>query len=936
MPISEDILRRIEENDPTLTVLYQYGLNDDDVEHLVLAMENNTHLIKLVFWGGEIPDVDYEAPERISARGAALLQTCKHLKELDLMCNPIRDAGAIALSKSKSITHLTISCCAVGVVGVESFYDNNVLHELWARSNIFSEAVGFDVSEWGKKIEKKLIENRGELEVIDYWNNAFNAMQEDTFEEFKRAVDCLPDGVNTYETTQNRETLLLSAATCNPRYTRYLLSRGANIESMNFQDYTALFLAAEEGEEKIVKLLLNRGSNITGEFYFNAEDAFSISAFKLNYFLVEWLDDLPDMSPLITKLKVKYLAGYFGFVGDRVPAWQLFGSHRETTLKLSKDAVSLIRQISKAGRDIPPKIQAYLNIFRLIHDKIALLQNKPMLWEDDYFASLENCAEYKIYNNLYPPQAEYVEVEERDLSSNLAELNTELKEKSELEIDWENYPRLFVAQYRCIHYYKHIFSDRQRREHIGTAHLNRMAPAPAVFSMSSLNPGQHQLLRESTAGKHREGLRAAFDDFKESGPVEVEGKQFANWDDALQEKMSNYYQRYNEDVRAGRTPPAQVLRDLNALNYPHYATADFTEHALRYGYGRKEVEAFKEHLLTPEYQRDATCRNSVLGKVFICLFTPKAMTQARMRNVAGAHNRGFITLRDHVVWERETNATGGIDSEYMFYEERLEMPNLSVWDESYVSKYGLSKERAGYFLKKLNAARDQNDILAIEGDLIDSLIHHMNRKLVLLAKEEAARQGGHLIYRHFDREYGLAPEPIRTSTGVKTPAQYERTALSSLPAIPRPTVPRRTLGKRKRSDEDRVRDDLDAPAAVVAAAAASEDRQAAKRRRLDGSENRMECSLLHAQDSSGAMIIAALQASSEPRHRYSSLTEDLKEAASFFSHGSSPDLFLARLANPQNAEPPEQRLSEEEEIAMAMQVSLDEDPNWKGKGAACP
>jgi len=96
MSISEAILKRLTENDPTLTCLNlsNQGLNDDDILILCEALQNNTHLISL--------KLRYN---RIGSVGVIALAENPTLKSLYLVGNDIGDAGRNALSANTTLTN---------------------------------------------------------------------------------------------------------------------------------------------------------------------------------------------------------------------------------------------------------------------------------------------------------------------------------------------------------------------------------------------------------------------------------------------------------------------------------------------------------------------------------------------------------------------------------------------------------------------------------------------------------------------------------------------------------------------------------------------------------------------------------------------------------------------------------------------------------------
>ena len=130
MPIPEQILCRIENNDPTLTELNlssQYPpLNVDDMRQLVV-LNKNTQLQLLILCENEIGDEG-------AVLLASILSSSNVARTIDVSINNIGNAGAIALLTAP-ITSLNLSGNHVSDVGVQLLISNHVLHSLIIHDN---------------------------------------------------------------------------------------------------------------------------------------------------------------------------------------------------------------------------------------------------------------------------------------------------------------------------------------------------------------------------------------------------------------------------------------------------------------------------------------------------------------------------------------------------------------------------------------------------------------------------------------------------------------------------------------------------------------------------------------------------------------------------------------------------------------------------------
>ncbi|MFN7097542.1 MAG: hypothetical protein ACK4PR_08290, partial [Gammaproteobacteria bacterium] len=345
----------------------------------------------------------------------------------------------------------------------------------------------------------------------------------------------------------------------------------------------------------------------------------------------------------------------------------------------------------------------------------------------------------------------------------------------EASLAWEQYPALFIAEYRCIHYFPRHFSDIQRYDHQRTSHLNRIAPAAAVYYMSGCLPGQQQLLREKTANLNRKYVQQTFSNLRQTGEVRLfDNKKRNNAADAIQEFATNNYHDYHVEVSDPSNPYTQILHDSKMIGYPHFAGSDLPQHALRYGFGRKIMKAQQQKKnnrqisnmppLSPDYNESGKPANRYLGKIFIALMTPLQMAQHHPIHVVARHNSNKIVIDDRIIHERETSIPGGVEAECMFYEECLEVPDLSKkFLPEITEKFGLTEDKFNNYKRRFKTKKHQFERNQIWEEMAVDLINYKERKLLIIAQEAARARGGYLIYRHDDAKYALNPIPIKTS-----------------------------------------------------------------------------------------------------------------------------------------------------------------------------
>lgn len=896
MPISQQLLDRLSENDPTLTELNlsEQITSQDDVALFLQALINNTHLSKLTIHG------KYYENKRITIDDAAVNVLAQHhpFEYLDLSYNFITNDSMHALAEHPALGELCLNGCNVGIAGSYqlctseslekiSLWNNKQQYEergkIWsleelvgllsltdatinqdllinALANITAAKVeiltylneqfdmGFNIEchlkydiresiynfldhEYNTIISNKLAENRGQRDPnflaqhqakrtqSELAKQVDKAIRNSKFGELAELIPRLENGVNTLIPDYGW-VLCLANATRRTGTIKFLLDRGAMIELAE-REKTSLYEAAEAGEFELVKLYLQYGSNITGEFYFNAETALSIAAFKIANYCIhafrpflhnQIIPKAPTRKPSIAELSSdKYIkeqrkrsvvaaaptensiahqaelvkicsdwdilfesAGkitskkeYTLSSGIRTseikitdPLWIQFGNRvQELSFDFTQRCIKLftVMQEDFDGQK-KEKIDAYINCYKLLRDKFSIIHGMPLLDRTFYFNHLRRQYTYKLRTVKpipAPPPTRQAAV------ASVAALNNALREQKELDLDWDQQPTFWVAEYRCVHYYSQYFTQDQLLEHAHTSHLNRMAPAPAAYFMADLDPGRAQVARETELIKHKDSLREFHARCKETGVYQYKGKRYGSVAAAVQEQMSNHYDGFKEDVKARRTPAHEMLDDMKAHGYPSFATSDLPEHALRYGYGKKPIPGLNGRL-APRYRNNGKPTNPILGKVFISLMSPLQMARERMCHVAGMHNKSEIKLCDTVAPERETGAYGGLAQGYLFYEQVLSVPDFSQQYSNQIElRFGINLQKFGEYKAKFVKARRSQDILLVENEIVDFIKVFTKHKLLQIAQQQAQQRGGILIYRYRDREYGLEPEVMQ-------------------------------------------------------------------------------------------------------------------------------------------------------------------------------
>ena len=576
---------------------------------------------------------------------------------------------------------------------------------------------------------------------------------------------------------------------------RLLIDHGVLIERTE-RKYNALFHAAQEGRLTTVNLLLKYGANLTGEFDFNKETAWSIAAFKLLHCLIHTVDHelavlYPDnqWQPLISsdefRIPFEELNSYCAELSatrstDHDSPWVRLandGYDNRMIVPLCVDLCSrLLRQTRPANSPLLAELSNRHQVFSAVHEAyVSYISTEQMDVSDEEKEVVDVVHRVK---EMLPTPNSFPGLTRKSLQTHLHRLNEELKTKPEADVDWTQYPKLYICQYRGIHYFTNHFPSRKRRAHRKSFHLNRLSPAGCVYYMLAvpISVGNNFMLRESEAAEKADVTRNLFDRLQQTTMATIPQtraalgraiKPFQSELDRVVQGMANDYQGHQRLVKQAGDSTYQQLNELKMYGYPCYASSDLPIHALRYGYGLKPIKGLVEFGLRPEYDHTGRPRHSYLGKVYLSILSPLQMRCHHSTHVAGAHNRQFIQLKWSIAPERETSFPGGIEAECMFYEELLTVPDFSVaYQDTFLHQYGLSLQQFNQFQDELRELRGTDPkIVKWEEQLLTCIGQHKEKQLLGVASAEAANRNGYLIYRHYEGEYGVDPEKMRQQRG---------------------------------------------------------------------------------------------------------------------------------------------------------------------------
>lgn len=828
MPIDNMLLQKISENDRTLTELNLsgQGITDEDIVKLVTALKNNTHLKKLNLNANKEFNKIQTAKDRIkdfaetgqipanenyiTAKGAALLAQTK-LTHVYLDHNPIGDEGAISLAQNTNLIELTIRNCNLTLRGISAFLNHPAIQELWYQNNPLTN---FSIEnedeledDLNKKIEERLKQNKLAVnsalaqQFTDDSNEAIavNAALGGDLETLIAFLPKLKDGI---ETRDNGFNTLLSCAAGHghAHIVEYLLVHGANIEQ-DSRNYTPLFEAAEQGHAGVVEVLLGHTGNILGEF--KTESAYSIAIFKLCHNIV-------ILNSLLTKNNITppcFPEDNFNslFNSLDITPWQLFEEPKtqayflRAAVNYIKDLNNLIKQQKELFEQPQLKeqlaiLENYRRIVWLLHNRIVAIVNKvdkTQLETNNYDTDGEASDDSDDEDIPFTPRHRITSVTtaKKVISSEqanewIAKLNQDIKEHGIENIDWSNYPKLFIANYRGVHFYRDQFTPQQRRLYRRDSHLNRITACSAAYELSDNNtPAHAQFTQETQLTENAARLRSWHKDLeniknpKASWEKSRDKRIFKTGRQRHQQIYSNIYDRYNRELNTPGTFLHQEAQPLGHTKVPFLSTALGPHHALRYAYGQKAPKNLKQYRLRPRFTKTGKTKRPYPGKVFVFLFSPADLLRHDVNHVVSMHAQGDVDIGYRIVPEGEVSAAGGIEQKNNFFEYAVKIPNFERYQDFYQKKYGLSKKRFEELKKGIiDSKPGTQGHKDAKNAIINELMNYQEAYLLQVVNKEVEKQGGILVYQNLDGGFSLTPPDINEAKKRNKLAKEKKTS----------------------------------------------------------------------------------------------------------------------------------------------------------------
>lgn len=353
----------------------------------------------------------------------------------------------------------------------------------------------------------------------------------------------------------------------------------------------------------------------------------------------------------------------------------------------------------------------------------------------------------------------------------------ELNEKSIQTIS----TKFFVAQYRGIHYRTDYWNQKSRKLHRKTSEVHQPLFSPAVLTQGGypkfidyfdLEPKEKEKITEELLELSQQ-FQEQLLQLKFSGPIRIKfsgDSKVYLFDDALLALQNFYTKDYEKFKKLLSIMTSNNTKEelegleniiLCSLHNPELflvSTSDTPEHALRYAYGDKAYESYKDKLLQPRWHRDGKAERPYSGKVYISLHEPLEL-YTKTHHVVSLYQSGNVDPPIEILHERETSFFGFMPPKRVCSEHIAKFPSFrGDYKQIYLEKYGLSGELFKIFKTKIfESPPDSEEHKLAKRILTMHLISFQEVCLIEEAKIAADNLGGVLVYRNEYGGFGLYP-----------------------------------------------------------------------------------------------------------------------------------------------------------------------------------
>ncbi|WP_028387855.1 ankyrin repeat domain-containing protein [Legionella fairfieldensis] len=640
----------------------------------------------------------------------------------------------------------------------------------------------------------------------------FKAIQNNNLKEVKK---CLEEGIHVDSRDEKQCTPLIIAISCNNiEIAKFLILNGADIEAVNKAGDDSLTVAHKINTDfpapsALMELLIETLA-IKHKFI---EKSNCISASDLINRLITTLlyeanrHDWMQIPCSTIRQYIEMLDQQFLYKGKNY--YERFIEERETEKNtffgsyLSDDSDSDDeRNFSKLNNIEKDKIikktnkyLKYAQVEKLTYQK-KYKENKKGELKD--FKSASALFELGKRTEIHYGK----KINQDKIKKDLNELNSLLSTKTIMQaIDDLNkkdaeYTKFYVAEYRGITYLTTKWNQPSRKAHRqDEKELGKPQYSASVMASNKINffrsYTQSILTLEQESAKvtdKAELLKQILLTLRELKSYSYNGYTYSNLADLLQNIYTQDYDGFHQLIKTHPVLKHILLNDSN----PFVSMGDIPYHSAKYAYGIKPYKGHESFRLRPRWKDNGRAERPYSGVIYASLHPLTDYKQDGPLHLVSLNRAGEIKLKDEleIIPERESCFPSYLPEQRVFYKHIAKYPSFKEeYKTSFLHKYGLSKELYNKFKSKLKNARPHtSEMKQFKKLLGEWLCSYHEVKLIDIARKEAEKRGGVLIYRDINGLFSLTPpvdsvnrNALSITNEIKTPVkgkQKLRTALS--------------------------------------------------------------------------------------------------------------------------------------------------------------
>lgn len=355
----------------------------------------------------------------------------------------------------------------------------------------------------------------------------------------------------------------------------------------------------------------------------------------------------------------------------------------------------------------------------------------------------------------------------------IEELNERIKRKEGSE---NNYPNLYIAHYRGLHYLRDRFqTPHTRHVHIKTSHVKQTTHSPAIYYKTCIGFSTPQPLKQQMSTSVDE-LTVNFEKMSIEKVVPSYWSKdilFSSPERRLHQRLSNSYDGFHNDIMSGIY--IEELQGMNSPESPYVAAADGPYHALRYAFGLKLPKCQRSFVFSPNYRNGGKPKHSKLGKVLVFIHSLPEYANADASHIPSLGALGEINPQTRALDESETTFKTFVAGKYIILEEIAKVPSLVKYKSYYKQKYGLTDKPIKPNAKKrdlnsfytwkheiLEKAATEQQKSEAENEFMDRIARYQARRIFRKAKEYINQVvNGKLVYQKVPYGYSLYPADLK-------------------------------------------------------------------------------------------------------------------------------------------------------------------------------